>query len=302
MKGGDVIRQQYERFNRIERVLQYINDNLAEPLSVEHIAEQSCWSRWQFQRVFISETGLSVAQYVRELRLSVAAEQLLTTQARQLDIALACGFESEVSFSRSFRQFFQCTPGTYRRRGERVNLRTPLTLVASKYHQPNVVGKLLQIRVETRPAFVLAGAEGTIDGILAEEPNFSDVVPRLWADLKQIIANNPPSSEVRIGAIAVAESDPTGLSLPYWAGFEVTDEETPTELALLQVPAQQYAVIPYKGPITELHKTVEWFIFHWLPESEYCGMDGYDLEIYGPGFSVMDENASMEYWVPVRSK
>ena len=53
--------------------------------------------------------------------------------------------------------------------------------------------------------------------------------------------------------------------------------------------------------ITELHKTVERFDFHWLPESGYRGVDGYDLEIYGPDFVVLDSNARMEYWVPVES-
>lgn len=303
--GRRLIRQQHERFNRIERVLNYINEHLSEPLGVEHLAEQSCWSRWQLQRVFIDETGLSVAQYVRELRLSVAAEQLLTTDLRQLDVALACGFESEVSFSRSFRQFFQCTPGDYRRKGVRVNLRTPLTRLASQYHQPDIAGKLLQVRVETRPAFRLAGVQGNIDGVLAEEPNFSHVVPKLWSELSGLIEDYQCSSEVRIGAIAIADSDPTGLNLPYWASFEVGDdmdsELLPAGLSIFQIPAQQYAVIPYQGPITELHKTVEWFIFHWLPESGFRGIDGYDLEIYGPDFMALDNNARMEYWVPVEN-
>ena len=67
---------------RIERVLDYIHANLDQPLSLEALARQSCWSRWQLQRVFLHETGQTVAHYVRELKLSMAAEALLSTRLR----------------------------------------------------------------------------------------------------------------------------------------------------------------------------------------------------------------------------
>ena len=75
------------RLTRIEAVLDYIHCHLDESLSVVNLAEKSCWSRWQLQRIFGEETGLTVAQYVRELRLSQAAEKLLSTNQRHLDIA-----------------------------------------------------------------------------------------------------------------------------------------------------------------------------------------------------------------------
>ena len=97
-------------FTRIERVLDYIHSHLDEALSLEQLAEQSCWSRWQLQRVFLHETGLTVAHYVRELKLSLAAEALLSGRQRVLDLALSHGFGSEVSFSRAFKQQFGCSP------------------------------------------------------------------------------------------------------------------------------------------------------------------------------------------------
>ena len=93
-------------FERISRVLAYIHANLSSTLSLEDIAKQSCWSRWQLQRVFQAETGLTVANYVRELKLSQAAEELLDSKERVIDIALGLGFNSEISFSRSFKQMF----------------------------------------------------------------------------------------------------------------------------------------------------------------------------------------------------
>ncbi|MEI8634510.1 hypothetical protein P4S72_25730 [Vibrio sp. PP-XX7] len=51
--------------NRIEKLLVYIHRNLDLPLSLADLSKQSCWSRWQLQRVFYAKTGLNVAQYVQ---------------------------------------------------------------------------------------------------------------------------------------------------------------------------------------------------------------------------------------------
>jgi len=101
--------------SRIQQVLMYIHQNLNLPLMLEDIAEQSCWSRWQLQRVFQKETGYSVANYVRELKLNEAANQLLTTSDRVIDIAIALGFSSEISFSRAFKQAHNLSPSAFRK-------------------------------------------------------------------------------------------------------------------------------------------------------------------------------------------
>lgn len=113
-----------EQAQRIASVLQYIDTNLHKSLDVNLLAEISGWSRWQLQRVFSAHTGLNVAQYVRQFRLAIAAWKLLHSNDRQLDIALFCGFDSEVSFSRSFKQHFGCPPRDYRQIGQLTGIGT----------------------------------------------------------------------------------------------------------------------------------------------------------------------------------
>lgn len=109
---------------RITHILHYIDNNLHQNLSVNLLADKSGWSRWQLQRVFSAHTGLNVAQYVRELRLGMAAWKLVSSPDKHLDIALVCGFESEVSFSRSFKQYFGCPPRDYRQAANFTGVRT----------------------------------------------------------------------------------------------------------------------------------------------------------------------------------
>ncbi len=112
--------------NRIEKLLSYIHIHVDLPLTLDDLSKQSCWSRWQLQRVFQAKTGLNVAQYVREIKLSLAAEHLLTSRERMVDIAVEFGFNSEISFSRAFKQQFGLSPKSYRQQGIRRGIKIPL--------------------------------------------------------------------------------------------------------------------------------------------------------------------------------
>ncbi|HAU4967509.1 TPA: helix-turn-helix transcriptional regulator, partial [Aeromonas hydrophila] len=191
-----VVPQPHSQLTRIERVLDYIHANLDQPLALAELAEQSCWSRWQLQRVFLHETGLTVAHYVRELKLSQAAEALLSGRQRVLDLALCYGFGSEVSFSRAFKQQFGCSPLAYRKRGLRLGLRTPL--VRATLPQPTPA-RLVQVRIESQPGFILQGVKGQIRGLFAAAPDFQQTVPAIWRALRT--AGGLPPGQERVGVV-----------------------------------------------------------------------------------------------------
>ncbi|MFM5508382.1 helix-turn-helix domain-containing protein [Aeromonas rivipollensis] len=279
-------------FTRIERVLDYIHTHLDQPLSLEQLAEQSCWSRWQLQRVFLHETGQTVAHYVRELKLSLAAEALLSSRQRVLDLALNHGFGSEVSFSRAFKQHFGCSPLAYRKRGLRLGLRTPLVRAPMPLASPP---RLVQVRVESRPGFTLHGVRGEIRGLFAKAPDFQQTVPAIWGAWRE--AGGRLSSSELLGVVDVSGA---GERLPYWAGVAAEEGSEPGPgLARLRVPSQEYAVLGHLGPISQLGQSLNWFILHWLPSSGYRGLDGFELERYAPGFDGQQPDASMEYWLPI---
>ncbi|MFW5824714.1 MAG: helix-turn-helix domain-containing protein [Marinobacter sp.] len=283
---------------RIEQTLRYIHDHLDQPLTVSALASLGGWSRWQFQRVFAAQTGSSVAHYIRELRLSRAAELLLRTNERQLDIALACGFESDISFSRSFRQYFGCAPGQYRRRGQRRHLSAPLPVAPQPGPPPPGNPCRTRIRVESRPEFEVVGMHCDIHGLYSPTPDFSRRVPDLWRHL--INSHTLPANAPRLGVMDVS-SAAGDHRFPYWAGVAAEHWPDPPGLPRLTVPAQEYAVIPYQGPAADVDRVLTWFLEHWLPASGYRGCYGFDLEIYSPGVSYLGHSAiALEYWVPVR--
>jgi len=293
-----------QRLNRLERVLNYIEANISGSLSVEHLARQSCWSRWQLQRVFLLETGLSIAQYIRQLRLSIAADLLLTTPDRHVDIALNCGFESEISFSRSFKQLFDCSPSQYRKNKQRMGLLMPLAKQSQTNTADKALSRLIKVRIETKPAFEVQGINCTINGLFSKQPNFSEKVPQLWQKFEDIIHKHMINIDTRLGIIAVSQAEENLDNMPYWAGFDssLSPNLSSNNLQILTIPEQLYAVIEHIGPISDLPNTLDWFICHWLPESDYSSVDAFDLEHYDSDFDMKSNETRMEYWLPVKRR
>ena len=94
----------------IRNALRYIEANLDEDLPLCDIARQAYLSPFYFQRVFGALCGISVGEYIRRRRLTLAAEALTSSDARVIDIAAKYGYDSPVSFARAFQSFHGFNP------------------------------------------------------------------------------------------------------------------------------------------------------------------------------------------------
>ena len=60
----------------IHSILDWIEDNLESPLSLEKVSERSGYSKWHLQRMFKKETGHSLGQYIRSRKMTEIAQKL----------------------------------------------------------------------------------------------------------------------------------------------------------------------------------------------------------------------------------
>lgn len=112
---NESLAKKYEQ--RFERVFDYIDLHLTEPLSVEQLSRVANFSKFHFHRQFSLYAGISVFAYVRMVRLRHASYRLVfRKQERIIDIALDVGFESPESFSRAFKQEFGQSPSQFRKK------------------------------------------------------------------------------------------------------------------------------------------------------------------------------------------
>ncbi|MFT2794072.1 helix-turn-helix domain-containing protein [Serratia sp. T13T92] len=100
--------------NHVYELLNWIEENLCTPLSLDKISERSGYSKWHLQRIFKQHTNISIVSYIRARRLSLAAISLRYTQKKILNISLEYNFETQQTFSRCFKKHFGQTASAYR--------------------------------------------------------------------------------------------------------------------------------------------------------------------------------------------
>ncbi len=104
-----------ERITEIQETLQYIQEHIEGPLSLEEIARQVGYSPYHFTRVFKAHMGVPLFYYVSSLRLQKAKDLLLHTDLTIRDIALDVGHQSLGTFTTRFTEKVGVTPGAFRK-------------------------------------------------------------------------------------------------------------------------------------------------------------------------------------------
>lgn len=100
-------------------VLNYIKENLDQPLRLSDLAEATGLSTYQISHRVESLLGLTPRQFVNRCRIDAACHALETADSSLSEIALSCGFSDQSSFTRQFGRIVGMTPGGYRNRKEK---------------------------------------------------------------------------------------------------------------------------------------------------------------------------------------
>lgn len=100
---------------RFSSLLDWIREHLAEPMSVETLADRAAMSPRNFARAFVAETGVTPAKAVERLRLEAARVQVEDTAAPIDKIARGTGFRDPERMRRAFMRAFGQPPQALRR-------------------------------------------------------------------------------------------------------------------------------------------------------------------------------------------
>lgn len=108
-----MINEMTPKVKAVQKMQDYIEVHIDEEINLKELSDEACYSPWYCYRIFKELTGMSVADYVRRLKLTGAARRLKETDAKVIDVAFESGFESVDGFQRAFYREFGCNPGTY---------------------------------------------------------------------------------------------------------------------------------------------------------------------------------------------
>jgi AraC family transcriptional regulator len=286
----------------LDAVLAHIERHLFAPLSVVTLANVAGLSPFHFSRLFTARIGESVMAYVRRRRMLRAAARL----GRNLGvddgiaapplIALAfdCGFESQEAFTRAFAQVFGVTPGRYKRDPalyQASAMEKAMNQIPSE--KPNVT---LLDGVTRKDAFVVAGLSERIG------KDNKPAIPALWPRLMRHVPFAGQKGQVCYGLCY--GSDLAEGSFNYMAAAEIEPgRKPPSELTLMQVPAQSYAVFRITLGAGEIHPQMQaamrYIFSDALPNSGHKPTGGIDLEVYGERFNPDKAGSVLDFYMPV---
>lgn len=106
-------RQQRLSAERVEKVIALLREKLTEPPALEEIGRVVGCSPFHLSRTFSTETGMTIPQYIRQLRMERASELLKSGKFNVTEAALEVGYSSLSHFSQAFHETFGCCPGLY---------------------------------------------------------------------------------------------------------------------------------------------------------------------------------------------
>lgn len=243
---------------QINKVIEYIGKHLDDKISLTQLSEVACFSKYHFHRIFTAQTGLSLQQYIRWLRLKRAAYQLLLNKDESIiNIAIDAGFESHEAFTRVFKQTCGLSPSEFRQQSEWTVWDKP------PYLLPQRGNTTMNVTIKNLPARRLAAVEHRGDvNLLVNSLN------KLIGWMK---AQARPLKLTPGEAFGFAYDDPKTTpanDFRFDIGITVPEQlSLTTEVVEKRLPAGRYAVAVHKGSHDNIGETVYGLYRDWLPQS-----------------------------------
>lgn len=100
--------------NMVTLAIDFIEQNFMKSITLEDICKNIMYSPFYFSRVFKNETGMAPYEYLIHRRLNYAKQLLIKTKLLISEISSICGYESPISFNKSFKKFIGITPKEFR--------------------------------------------------------------------------------------------------------------------------------------------------------------------------------------------
>jgi len=267
--------------------MDYIEDNLTGQISYEEIAKISYCSVHQFGRVFSYVVGVSLSEYIRRRRLTLAAFELQSSNAKIIDLALKYGYDSPNSFTRAFIEMHHLTPKEARSKG--VTLKSYPRLSFHIFIKGDVqMNYRIEEKGELRFVVKTKKIEGDNEGLLWNEFYSDGANERIRNELKLC---RPPFWHV--GIYMVKQDGSVELAL----GAEA-DGETHNGLETLKIPPKTWAVFTVNGVGKAIGEVWTRIVTEWLPTSGYTHINDYEIEVFPDG-DVNGLDYKSEIWIPV---
>ncbi|MEH7112840.1 AraC family transcriptional regulator [Neobacillus niacini] len=280
----------------LQKALDYMEEHLLEQLSIETIAKQANMSEFHFQRIFSILTDIPVGEYLRRRRLTLAAQELSTTNCKIIDISLKYGYDTPESFTKAFRRQHGLSPSQARNHTGKVTSYNRLSI------QVNLKGaEPMNYKIIEKESFKVVGVKREFSCVNGEN---QVMIPKMWDDVhadgtNELLLQLNNGQVKGVLGVCVDKRDSQSQLMDYWIATDHTGE-TPEGLLELEVPASKWGVFEVHGAMpAAMHNAWKQIFSEWFPSNHYEHAGTPDLEVY------TNENPSSpdyysEIWIPLK--
>ncbi|MFB5166976.1 AraC family transcriptional regulator [Parageobacillus toebii] len=284
----------------MNEAVKYIEENLTNDIDFKEVARRAFCSEYHFRRMFSFLTGITLSEYIRRRRLTLAAFELKDSNVKVIDIAMKYGYNSPDSFTRAFQNLHGITPSEARNNGHSLKAYPRIT-----FHLSIKGGNEMNYRIVEKEAFRIVGIKKRVPIIFK---GVNPEIASMWKSLddEKINKLKKLSNVEPLGLIQASTNFSEGRmeekgELDHYIGVATT-KECPDELTQLEVPASTWAVFEAIGPFPDTLQDVWGRIYsEWFPTSNYEQTEGPEI-LWNADKDVSSPTFKSEIWIPVKEK
>ncbi|MBO6205937.1 MAG: AraC family transcriptional regulator [Lachnospiraceae bacterium] len=263
--------------------IDFIEQNLTEELDIENIASKAALSPFYYQRIFGALCGMTVGEYTRARRMSLAAQELNRKDVKVIDIAVKYGYDSPDSFAKAFHKFHGITPSQAKEPGASLRSFAPLHIKITMEG-----GTMLDYRIVEKAPFTIVGVKRPFNS----DTSYQEI-PMFWDEWLAQGEKRPI-----MGTFGIC-LDMKGKDFDYWiADLYFPWEDIPEGCETRVIPGSAWAQFPCTIKTLQDTNTKIWS--EWLPALQGYSLAGeYGIEVYLSPEEGSDD-MKVYIWVPLK--
>ncbi len=273
-------------------IIYYIYKYIDTHINLDELSEDLGVSKFHMHRIFKNEFGKNVYESIKSIRLQKASSLLLTNKNSTItQIAKMCGYSSQTSFSKVFKEKFLMTPKEWRSGGYNSYADTILTKSESASNSTADFSSLVPtiLKMPRMRAYYI------------RHQGYDRSIKETWQKLQTWTLCNNVAEFTQIG---LHHDNPTIIPLnecQYIACVVLEKEMKNATLPTLLIPEGVYAKFDFNGKYGDVLKFMNWVYFEWLIKSGYETTTNPSYAIYHKNhFLSDDEKFELSYYIPIR--
>lgn len=283
----------------IQNAINYVEEHLTDEIDFNAVAKEAVCSGFYFQRIFSILCGITLGDYIRNRRLTLAGNELCATDEKVIGIALKYGYESPESFTRAFIRFHGITPSEAKKDGSKLKSFSRLSVKIILNG-----GNIMDYKIVEKEAFNIIEK---VEAHTVQNTENAKSIPDFWTrshkdgtvkKLAELTTDRTYIFGVCYGNLSKDEK-----TFDYSIAAKCDkNTEVPEGFRKNTIPARTWAVFECKGTMPKAmqdkwHKIVSEF----FPTSGYEPTYEMDIEAYTDG-NMGSPDYRSEIWVPVVKK